>query len=176
LNDKYKGIITISIVLLLTIFMFMIKSYVTDFQELGYVGAFIISLIGSATVIIPVPSWVIVFTMADVLNPVLLGLVVGIASALGETTGYLMGVGGASLVSIKNNKYFGHINSWLSNHSFWTLFLFSLIPNPFFDFAGLVAGASNISYKNFIIPVMIGKCLRFVILAILISVGYDIIQ
>ena len=59
----------------------------------GYLGLFVINLIGSATIIFPVPAFVVVFAMGAVLNPWLVGIVSGAGCALGELTGYAIGRG-----------------------------------------------------------------------------------
>jgi len=49
----------------------------------GYLGIFLVSLVGNASIILPVPSFIIVFTFGAILNPWLVGL----AGALGATIG-----------------------------------------------------------------------------------------
>ena len=164
------------IALLITVIMLYFRSFFLEFQGLGYFGAFLISLAGSATVIIPVPSWVVVFTMVDILDPFLLGIVVGVASALGETTGYLAGLGGVYIIDGKRKKYFKKAEKWMDKHSFATLFALSLIPNPLFDIAGIVAGAMKLKYWKFLLPVLFGKSLRFIIIAYLVLQGYNVIN
>ena len=69
-----------------------------DLRGYGYLGVFLISLLGNATVILPVPSLAVVFAGGGVLNPLLVGLVAGVGEPLGELTGYLAGYGGSAVI------------------------------------------------------------------------------
>ena len=60
----------------------------------GYLGVFAAELGNSATIIIPTPGPVITLTLASILNPLLVGLVGGIAAAIGELSGYAVGATG----------------------------------------------------------------------------------
>ena len=60
--------------------------YVLQMRELGYVGAFFISLVSSASVILPTPGFVSIFEMGKYLDPLLLGIIAGIGSTIGEMT------------------------------------------------------------------------------------------
>ena len=80
---------------LLAIFLF---SRVSGLQDWGYAGVFVISLISSATIFVPMPGFAIVFAMGAFLNPVLVGIAAGIGSGIGETSGYLAGYAGHDAV------------------------------------------------------------------------------
>ncbi|MFW9965335.1 MAG: hypothetical protein ACFFCX_17315, partial [Candidatus Sifarchaeia archaeon] len=67
---------------------------------LGYLGAFIISAIGNATILFPFPYVGVAFilgglrdevTMNFVFDPWVIGTVAGIGAMLGEMTGYFIG-------------------------------------------------------------------------------------
>ncbi|MDP6102190.1 MAG: hypothetical protein QF579_02630, partial [Dehalococcoidia bacterium] len=64
----------------------------------GYLGALFISAISNATILFPGPGVAILTVMAQDFNPIFLGIVAGIGSALGSSTAYLMGRLGASVV------------------------------------------------------------------------------
>ena len=61
----------------------------------GYVGAFLISLVASATIVLPAPGLAVIIAMSGALNPVVLALVAAVGGALGELTGYVAGASGA---------------------------------------------------------------------------------
>ena len=48
-----------------------------------------------------------------------------------------------------------------------TLFVLSIIPNPFFEIAGITAGAVRMNFWRFLVPVGLGKTARAFILAYL---------
>ena len=126
-------------------------------------GAFIISLIGSATIIVPVPSWTVVFLMAKVLDPVLLGIVAGLGSAIGELTGYYLGKGGTQLLD--NKKYIKKYTKYVNQYGAYAIFVLAFVPNPVFDIAGISAGAMNMKLWKFLLACMLGKILRYIIFA-----------
>ncbi len=79
-------------------------------EGVGYTGAFLINLIGSASVVVPVPGLAAVCAAAAPsvgLNILALGLVGGIGATLGEITGYLAGFGGQSFV--QKSRYYGKV-------------------------------------------------------------------
>ncbi len=53
----------------------------------GYLGLFIISIIGNATLIIPAPVFVMACAAGLVYGPIGVGLIAGVGSAIGELTG-----------------------------------------------------------------------------------------
>ena len=82
-------------------------------EHYGYLGAFIISVFGGATILAPVPMTPVIFALGTVMRPSFapyLGPVfVGAAAGLGETVGglfiYMTGRGGgAALYNIEHEK------------------------------------------------------------------------
>jgi len=95
----WKFYVISSVSLLLAVLLLVVGiSYWEEIQEtgtlrsLGYVGAFIVSLLAGVTVI-PAPALPVTFTLGRVLNPVYVGLVAGFGDALGGITVYLTGAG-----------------------------------------------------------------------------------
>src|SRR3989344_3765137 len=70
----------------------------------GYLGVFLASLIGSASIILPVPSFFVVIFAGTMLNPLAVGIVAGIGSAIGEMTAYAAGYGGRVIAEKKGKK------------------------------------------------------------------------
>lgn len=137
--------------------------HIQQFQQYGYLGVFIISLIGNATVILPAPSLAVTFSMGAVLAWPLVGLVAGIGEALGESTGYMAGYGGR--VILEENQTWRRLRFWMENHGMLTIFVLSVIPNPFFDLAGMTAGALKYSYLKFLLAAWVGKTLKTLLFA-----------
>ncbi|MCB0208080.1 MAG: VTT domain-containing protein [Anaerolineae bacterium] len=133
------------------------------FSRYGYPGIFLVSLIGNASIALPVPSLAVTFTMGAILNWVIVGLVSGIGEALGETTGYLAGYGGS--VIIEDRKMYDRIRGWMEKHGMLTIFLLSAIPNPIIDLAGMAAGASKYGYHKFLFSCWAGKTIKTLIFA-----------
>jgi len=134
-----------------------------DVAAYGYLGVFVVSVLGNATVIFPVPSLVVVFAGGMTFNPLLVGLVAGMAEPLGELTGYLAGYGGS--VVIENRDTYARLEKWMQRHGYLTIFLLSAIPNPIFDLAGIAAGALHFPLRRFLLACWMGKTIKTTLIA-----------
>jgi len=72
----------------------------------GYVGAFMVSFLGTSSIFIVVPFYAIIFAMSKFLDPVLLITVSTLGSTCGEFVGYGIGYGGRRFLEKKYKKYF----------------------------------------------------------------------
>ncbi len=88
------GIIGIVLTIIMAVALVYFWEYVREFDNYGYLGAFIISVFGGATILAPVPMTPVVFALGTVLKPAFapyLGPVfVGAAAGFGETIGGLL--------------------------------------------------------------------------------------
>ncbi len=155
--------------LAITALVIIYRHELARFATYGYVGVFIISLLGNATVILPVPSLLGVFAAGTAFNPLLVGLVAGVAEPLGELTGYLAGYGGSAI--IENRRLYEHVHHWMRSGDFLSgyviIFVLSAIPNPLFDLAGIAAGAMRMPLRGFLVSCWLGKTLKATVLAFL---------
>jgi membrane protein DedA with SNARE-associated domain len=132
-----------------------------DLAGLGYLGVFLLPLLANATVFIPIPGVMVIFSMAAVLNPWLVAIIGGIGAACGELTGYLVGFSGQGLA--EKIRYYDELRSWMESHPKFTdliIMVFAAIPNPFFDAAGIAAGSLKIPVWRFLIFCMIGSIIK----------------
>lgn len=139
----------------------------------GYVGGFVISALGSATVIIPVPMLAVQFALGGVVKPLIgpniLGpLFVGGVCSLGETIGalsiYITGVGGSAPFSAPKSGWWRRLSdriaSLIERRGQITLFLLSAIMNPFFYPASIMMGASRFGIKRYALITFTGKFIK----------------
>ena len=152
-----------------TILMAMAVVYygesVQELQRYGYLGAFLISILGGATIIIPVPMLAVVFALGGVMKYTWL---VGIAAALGELIGavtiYITGRGaGKALNNSKHGKIqvaYDRLLSLMERRGSLTLFVVASVVNPFFYPAALAAGALRFGLKKYILIVLAGKTIK----------------
>jgi membrane protein YqaA with SNARE-associated domain len=154
-----------------------------DLEPLGYPGVFLANFFGTATVFIPVPGLTaagqaLIVVMAERLNPLAVALVASAGMTLAEITAYLTGRIGRTLSEERRIAIKGRVGNllrgivyfidWLMAHyGFLTLLTLSAVPNPFFEFAGITAGAVRMNFARFITAVGIGKTIRALILAYL---------
>ena len=134
------------------------------FVAYGYPGIFLISLVGNATIIFPAPSLALVFALGGVLDPILVGLAAGLGETLGELTGYLAGYSGQAV--IENREIYDRLHGWMRQYGLATIFLLSVFPSPFFDLAGIAAGALRFPIGYFLLSCWLGKTLKTIIFAL----------
>ena len=137
-----------------------------DITDVGYLATFYLNLVGAATIILPLPGVLAACVAAEPslgLHPVIIGFVGAAGATLGETTAYLAGFAGQN-VAMKF-RWYPRIHGLMVRNGAVTLFLVSVIPTPFFDLAGIAAGALQYPYRKFLIYVFAGKLIRLIIMA-----------
>jgi uncharacterized membrane protein YdjX (TVP38/TMEM64 family) len=144
-----------------------------DFEEMrtwGYPGIFFLAMAGSATLVLPTPANVAVFSGGVVLDPVLgipapllVGLIAGLGDAIGEFSGYALGYAGTDLV--RHRRLYLRFEGWMRRRGMLTIFLLCTFPNPFFDLAGAAAGATRMPAGRFFIAALGGKVIKDLFLA-----------
>ncbi len=169
-----KRIIPISAVLLavgLTIALFLYRDQVSRLGDYGYLGAFLVSLISSATVILPVPGIVVLFALGASLNPVLVALAGAAGGIFGEVTGFMVGYGGHEVV--QDNRMYVRVENWMKRWGAWAIFAFAAVPLPVFDVAGVVAGALGYPLWKFLLIGWVGKSIKYVMLVLTGAWGWE---
>ena len=136
-------------------------------QTFGYPGIFFINLVGSASIILPLPSVIIVFASGAILNPWLVGLSSAAGAALGELTGYVLGFGSRQVIEGKHKKLLERTKKWiewalvepahaLKHGAFAIIVLFAVTPLPD-DVVGILAGIIKYDVKRFLLATFVGK-------------------
>jgi membrane protein DedA with SNARE-associated domain len=139
--------------------------FVTLVSNYGYLGIFLVSLIGSASILLPLPSSIFVFTSGAVLNPFLVGLSAAIGCAIGELTGFAIGTGGRKVMERKWKKQIDSTERLFQKYGgFWIILLFAATPLPD-DIVGIVAGTLKYPLKKYFIASFIGKLILNMLLA-----------
>ena len=96
----------------------------------GYAGAFLISIFGNFTIFFPVPFTITIYAFGATLNPLLLGLVCGIGSTVGEFSAYLVGVGGRKVIEGRYEERLESAKRLIQRYGAAIIFLFALLPLP----------------------------------------------
>ncbi len=159
------GIIGVILTILMAVAVIYYGGELRALQHYGYVGAFIISILGGATIIIPVPMLAVVFALGGVMEYTWL---VGISAALGELIGaltiYMTGHGaGRVLVDSKHGKVqsaYERMLGLMEKRGHLVLFIVASVVNPFFYPAALAAGALRIGLRRYIAIVLAGKLIK----------------
>jgi membrane protein YqaA with SNARE-associated domain len=129
----------------------------------GYLGVFVVTFVATASFILPIPYLLIVARAGMFLNPVMVTLVAGLAGALGELTGYIIGASGRDL--IPKGKLYEKANHWMVKYGFWCVAFFAFVPNPVFDAIGFAAGVLRYPLWKFVLACFLGKALKFLLAA-----------
>jgi membrane protein YqaA with SNARE-associated domain len=144
----------------------VIYSWLLDFSLLlGYLGAFLISAIGNATILVPFPYVGVAFilgglrdelTLVFVFDPWLIGIVSGIGAMIGEMTGYFIGYGGGRLIDEDQTSAF---KSFVESHPRATPFVvWFLAATPIPDDVLVIPlGAARYSWWKVALAQLIGK-------------------
>ena len=152
--------------------IFVFRDQVRGFEQLGYAGAFLVMLVGNATVILPAPGLILVFAMGHTYDPLLLGLAAGAGAALGELVGYFAGFSGSGY--IKTTALYRRVERWVEHRGPVVITVLAAIPSPVFDLAGLAAGALGMRWPKFLMAAWIGKTVQAIAIAFAgsLSIGW----
>lgn len=96
----------------------------------GYVGAFLISLFGNFTIFFPVPYAITIYAFGATLNPIILGVVCGIGSTIGEFSAYLVGMGSRKVLEKRFGNRLENAKRLVQKHGMAVVFIFALLPLP----------------------------------------------
>ena len=139
--------------------IFLVKSF-------SYAGIFLASFLSTSTIFFPFPLYLIIFFSASLgLNTLIVGLLSGLGSSLGELTGYFVGVGGGKLIeNIKPSKFVKRIVKYFDKYGFLVIFLAALLPFPF-DIVGIMSGVAKYDIKKFLAATFLGKTIKSLLIA-----------
>ena len=159
------GIAGVAATILMAVAVVYYNEYLRELQHYGYLGAFIISILGGATVIVPVPMLAVVFALGGVMPHTWL---VGASAALGELIGaltiYMTGHGaGKALMNSKHGRIqsaYDRLLGLMERRGSLTLFAVASVVNPFFYPAALAAGVLRFGLKKYIFIVLAGKLIK----------------
>lgn len=161
-GPKEWAALALSLALVIIVSLSLAKT--NNLEEWGYIGGFIAMLLGSATIILPAPGLAVVAALGtNVPNPLLLGFIAGLGAALGEITGFLAGYGGHKIV--EEQKHYKTVERYIERFGFWAIAVLAFIPNPLFDIAGIIAGATKYPFGLFLSATLIGKIAKCTVVA-----------
>lgn len=141
--------------------------YVKRVQHYGYFGAFIISVLAGATILVPIPGILVVFTLGSVLHPALLGVVSGLGEAVGSIGIYLSGYSGRKAVQKLPPEFFVKFSDWIQRRGKIAIFLMSAILNPLFYPFTAIAGMLRFGLLKFFFLCFGGKAVKNIVIAYL---------
>lgn len=162
------GFIGVVATILMAIAVIYFRDELNSLQHYGYIGAFVISILGGATIIIPVPMLAVVFALGSAMSNPWAAALLAVSAALGELIGaltiYMTGHGaGRVLVDSKHGtiqKAYEKMLGLMERRGPLTLFIVASVVNPFFYPAALAAGALRFGLKKYTFIVLAGKLIK----------------
>lgn len=177
LKKNLIPILTLLFVIAITVGIFLLyRNYPERFEAealkgWGYLGAFLISLILNATIVLPAGNFLVLATLGAVLpSATIVGLAGGIGAAIGELTGYMAGYSGRGVV--ERLKLYNRMVEWLKRWGMLAIFFLSLIPF-FFDLAGIAAGVLRYPLWKFLIACWLGRTVLYIAIAFAGAWGWE---
>ncbi|MBN1176264.1 MAG: VTT domain-containing protein [Dehalococcoidales bacterium] len=162
------GIVGIVLTVLMVAAIVYYGNEIGRLKQYGYIGAFVISILGGATIIIPVPMLAVVFALGGAMTGPWEALLLAVSAALGELVGaltiYMTGHGaGRAISSSKHGRMqsaYEKMLGLMERRGPLTLFIVASVVNPFFYPAALAAGALRFGLKKYIFIVLAGKLIK----------------
>jgi membrane protein YqaA with SNARE-associated domain len=152
--------VALSFAVAITVLIFVYRDRLAEFSSYGYLGLFVVSVVGNATILLPAPSLAATFLAGGIFNPLLAGVVSGAGMAIGELSGYMAGYGGTVILDPTERARFERLQDWMRRHGFLTIFVLAVIPNPIFDLAGVAAGVLHFPLPHFLLACFLGKTVK----------------
>jgi membrane protein DedA with SNARE-associated domain len=150
---------------------------IAQLEKFRYLGAFLISIMGNASVLLPgIVLPILTALGADcyqssgwLAGPIIIGLAGGTGAAIGEIVGYMAGYSGSIIV--ENKKRYHRFVGWVRQWGAVAIFVFALVP-LFFDLVGIVAGVIRFPLWKFLLLCWLGRTILYVSVVVAISLGW----
>jgi len=145
--------------------------------QYGYLGIFLISLFGAISIFVPIPYTIVIFILgaSSSYDPLFIAVAAGLGSAIGEFSGYLLGVGGRKVIGDKYKKKVDFITKLFKKYGSVAIFIFALTPLPD-DLLFIPLGVMRYSFLHAFIPAVLGKFFSNLIIAFSGRLSLDIVK
>jgi membrane protein DedA with SNARE-associated domain len=141
--------------------------------QYSYLGVFLISLLGATSIFVPIPSTVVIFILGGLqignpptwaFDPLLLAVFAGAGAAIGEFSGYLIGLGGRKVIGNRYKKKMDLLLKLFKKFGPLVIFVFALTPLPD-DLLFIPLGMMRYSLPVAFISALLGKFISNLIIA-----------
>ncbi len=174
-------ILTVTFVIAITVSIYLVygrhPEKLVELKNYAYWGAFLISLVGNATVILPgavlpilTAIGIFLYPVTGPTGPILVGLAGGIGAAIGEITGYMVGYSGRGIV--ERSKLYIRVEGWMKRWGALTVFVLSLLPF-FFDVVGIAAGILRFPLWRFVLFCWLGRTILYAGVVLAAAWGWE---
>ncbi len=171
-------VVTVALCVLAIIYQDQLAS-IANFGGYSLIGVLVIAFIAGSLlsfVAIPLPYWLIVFTLPSVLKPqwhiwapVTIGLVSAVGTTLGHLPTFMIGYGGGKLSERITSKFkfkaYNKVIEWTKKHGGWAAFLMSAVFNPVHLPMTIAIGALRFPPPKFLLFSFLGNAVKSLFLA-----------
>jgi len=181
-REIYLGALALAITIALCIAAIYYKDDLMSIANMaGYslLGVLIIAFVAGSTVsvtAIPVPYWLLVFTLPSVLAsqwgilaPVLVGLISALGATLGHLPTFMIGYGGGRfsqrITTKVNNRFYTRAIGWAQKHGSWAVFAMSAVFNPIHLPMTIAIGALRFPPPKFFLFSLLGNAVKSLFIA-----------
>jgi membrane protein YqaA with SNARE-associated domain len=163
LKNKFYAIAIFISSILLSVVFFEYRDFFKNASSLGLLGLLIINFVSSATFFVSAPAFLTIIAGGNLYSPILVAAVAAIGACLGDMIGFLFGHSGRRLLkkSLDRHRTIRFLEKHFHRHGGLIVFLLAIIPNPFFDAVGILAGVVNYPPQKFFIIMLLGRFLRY---------------
>ena len=133
-----------------------------DPKLMAYLSVFGLSVATNAILFLPSGRGAIIIAAAMVLNPFAVAVLTGVGGAIGELTGYA--VGRSSRAVGKRAFLPARLDRYVRAYTGPRILVFSIVPNPFVDVIGIIAGRNGYSVGRFLVYSIVGKVVQSIVL------------
>jgi len=182
LKKRLIPLLTLLLVLAISVALFFFgrnPELIAKLEGYRYFGAFLISLIGNASILLPgivlpilTGLGVVFYPVGGLAGVVMVGLAGGVGAAIGEIVGYMAGYSGRGIV--ENKKLYWRLVGWVKKWGALAIFIFALFP-LFFDLVGLAAGVLRFPLWKFVLVCWLGRTLLYVVFIALAALGWHVV-
>ena len=125
-------------------------------QDYGYLGVFLVQLVSSSSLFLPVPGFFVTIAAGAAMNPLLVTVSAAVGSSIGEFTGRLVAIGSRKMLA--RGMDFERARMLYSHYGNWSVFLFAATPLPL-DLIGILSGIVKLNPAVFFAMTKSGKLL-----------------
>ena len=146
---------------------YIYRDYLKDASALGFLGLFVVNFVSSATFFISSPAFLTIITGGNLYSPVSVAVIASLGASLGDMLAFAFGHSGRKLTKKKldRHKAIRFLEKHFHRHGVLIIFLLAIIPNPFFDAVGILAGVLNYPPMRFFTIMLVGRFIRYWALA-----------
>jgi membrane protein YqaA with SNARE-associated domain len=166
-KNKIYAIAVFILSILLSAVFFIYRDFFKEASSLGLLGIFIINFVSSASFFVSGPAFLTIAAGGNLYSPILVALIAAIGACLGDMLGFIFGYSGRKLARKNLDRYktIKFLEKHFNRHGAIIIFLLAIIPNPFFDAIGILAGVVNYSPFKFFAIMIVGRFLRYWLIA-----------